>query len=88
MIRRARPVAICRRGLLVVAWLAALLIGVSAARPSSAAETGVEASVDRTNVPIDGQVIYSITVSGGMRQLPNPELPLLDADWTVYSGGT
>lgn len=57
-------------------------------RPALAADTGVEASVDRTTVPIDGQVVYSITVSGGMRQLPNPQLPVLDADWTVYSGGT
>jgi len=56
--------------------------------PALAADAGVEASVDRTTVPIDGQVVYSITVSGGMRQLPNPQLPVLDADWTVYSGGT
>lgn len=71
-----------RVAMMVIAFLWAMNL------PAMAADAGVEAAVDRTTVPIDGQVVYSITVAGGMRQLPNPELPALDADWTVYSGGT
>ncbi|HEX7879061.1 MAG TPA: BatD family protein, partial [Candidatus Eisenbacteria bacterium] len=70
---------------LVVALVAMAGLAVPGAR---AADVGVEAEVDRTEVAIDGQVTYSITVSGGLRQLPTPELPTLEADWTVYSAGT
>ncbi|MDZ4804846.1 MAG: BatD family protein [Candidatus Eisenbacteria bacterium] len=83
------PPVILRRGFaVVVVALAGILAGSLMSRPAQAADTGVLAAVDRTTVPIDGQVVYTITVSGGMRQLPNPQLPALDADWTVYSGGT
>ena len=51
--------------LMVIAFLWAMNL------PAMAADAGVEAAVDRTTVPIDGQVVYSITVAGGMRQLPS-----------------
>lgn len=54
----------------------------------AAGQAEIEATVDRNTVPIDGQLIYTVTVSGGLRQAPNPELPPLDKDWTVQSAGT
>jgi hypothetical protein len=90
MTRRAtrgtrRAMALVAMALAAMAGLAVAGFAVPAAR---AADVAVEAEVDRTEVAIDGQVTYSITVSGGMRQLPTPELPQLEMDWTVYSGGT
>jgi hypothetical protein len=72
--------------------IAALLLGASLAfapaRPAMAADVGVEATVDQTSIPIDGQVVFTITITGGLRQLPNPVLPALEADWSVFSGGS
>jgi hypothetical protein len=63
------------------------ILAAGGVRPAFA-DAEIEATVDRNSVPIDGQVIYTITVSGGLRQAPNPELPPLDKDWTVHSAGT
>lgn len=62
-----------------------LLVVAPVARAQGAA---IEATVDRNTVSVDGQVVLSITVSGGMRSLPTPQLPDLENDWTVYSSGT
>ena len=74
------------------AWLllVALVCGVFAggARPARAADLTVEATVDRTSVPLDGQVVYTVSVSGGVRSVPDPELPDLSKDFTVYRGGS
>lgn len=59
--------------------------GASTARAQGGA---IEATVDRNTVSVDGQIVFSVTVSGGMRSLPTPTLPNLEADWTVYSAGT
>jgi hypothetical protein len=66
--------------------LSAILLAVVSV--AARAETQVDATVDRTSVPIDGQIVYTVTISGGLRQAPTPELPALDKDWTVYSAGT
>lgn len=68
--------------------LLALLLALAPV-PARAADLTVEATVDRNSVPIDGQLVLTVSVSGGLRQAPNPELPTtLDQDWTVSSAGT
>ncbi len=70
------------RGLLVLVMLCC------AAGSAPAADVQLEATVDRNTVAMDGQIVYTVTVSGGLKQPPSPQLPPLENDWTVYSGGT
>lgn len=65
-----------------------LLFLLALASSVRAADLTVEATVDRTTVPLDGQIVYTVTVRGGLRQVPDPELPDLSKDFTVYRGGT
>ncbi len=44
------------------------------------------ASVDRTEVDLDGQITLTISVSGDVKSIPQPQLPSLD-NFTVYSAG-
>ena len=44
------------------------------------------ASVDKTQVGSDEQITLTISVSGDVKSIPQPELPPLD-DFTVYSAG-
>jgi hypothetical protein len=44
------------------------------------------ASVDRTEVGIDDQITLTVSVSGDVKSIPEPELPPLN-DFTVYSAG-
>ncbi|MDT8286075.1 MAG: BatD family protein [Elusimicrobiales bacterium] len=55
------------------------------AAPARAALT-VAASVDRHEVDIDGSVRLTVTVSGDTANVPEPEIPRLDA-FNVYSSG-
>jgi hypothetical protein len=68
--------------------LLGLLVAVAWADSARAQGAAIEASVDRTTVSVDGQIVLALTVSGGMRSLPAPQLPALENDWTVYSAGT
>lgn len=56
-----------------------------AAAPARAGLT-VAASVDRHEVDIDGSVRLTVTVSGDTANVPEPEIPRLDA-FNVYSSG-
>ena len=44
------------------------------------------ASVDKTQVGLDEQITLTVSVSGDVKSIPQPELPPLDA-FTVYSAG-
>lgn len=55
---------------------------------AAGADLTVEATVDRNSVPLDGQIVYTVAVSGGLRSVPDPELPDLSKDFTVYRGGS
>lgn len=46
-----------------------------------------EASVDRTQVTLDDQIAFTVTVSGDVKSVPKPTLPSLD-DFVIYSSGT
>lgn len=71
------------------AWLWAVVLVLAAGGGAArAADVQVDATVDETTIPIDGQLVYTITVTGGARNMPQPELPSLGADWSVYNGGT
>ncbi|MGB2698475.1 MAG: BatD family protein, partial [Candidatus Zixiibacteriota bacterium] len=46
-----------------------------------------KASVDRTQVTLDDQITFTVTVSGDVKSVPKPTLPGLD-DFVIYSSGT
>jgi len=53
---------------------------------SFAENTLFTTSVDKTEVELDGQITLTISVSGNVKSIPQPQLPPLD-DFTVYSAG-
>ncbi len=53
---------------------------------SYASDIIFEANVDRTEVSLDEQINLTISVSGNVQSIPQPELPSLD-DFAVYSAG-
>jgi len=52
----------------------------------SAQNISFNASVDKTQVGLDEQITLTVSVSGDVKSIPQPELPPLDA-FTVYSAG-
>ncbi len=53
---------------------------------ASAQNISFDASVDKTQVELDEQITLTISVSGNVKSIPQPELPPLD-EFTVYSAG-
>ncbi|KPL02234.1 MAG: hypothetical protein AMJ90_06405 [candidate division Zixibacteria bacterium SM23_73_2] len=53
---------------------------------SFASDIIFNADVDRTEVSLDEQITLSISVSGDVKSIPQPDLPTLD-DFSVYSAG-
>ncbi len=68
------------------ALLFAVLGVLSAAAPAAALE--IHASLDRDQVPVGQQVVLTIVVQGGVRSLPEPDVPDLSANFEVYTGST
>jgi hypothetical protein len=61
-----------------------LLLGIS---PSCFAQNiSFKATVDKTEVSLDDQITLTISVSGDVKSIPQPQLPSLN-DFTVYSAG-
>lgn len=85
---RARTDRFAAPGFWLLLLLALLTGGSWGARAARAADLTVEATVDRTSVPLDGQLVYTVAVSGGLRSVPDPDLPDLSKDFTVYRGGS
>ena len=67
--------------LIVVVFLCVLFTQLSFAE-----NTRFTTSVDKTEVELDGQITLTISVSGDVKSIPQPQLPPLD-DFTVYSAG-
>jgi hypothetical protein len=54
--------------------------------PGRAAALEVTATLDRQTAQVGEQVLLSVTVEGGLRSTPTPELPELGDAFEVYSG--
>jgi hypothetical protein len=67
--------------LAIVVWIAVFAITIEAK------DIHFEASVDRTQVTLDDQITFTVTVSGDVKSVPKPTLPSLD-DFVIYSSGT
>jgi uncharacterized protein (DUF58 family) len=63
-----------------------LLLFLSFVPMAQAQDINFEASVDRTEVSIDEQITLTVSVSGNVKSIPEPELPPLN-DFSVYSAG-
>ncbi|MGB8656347.1 MAG: BatD family protein [Candidatus Zixiibacteriota bacterium] len=79
---RGKSVDILTRAILAVM----LILSMCAAAPSFAQNISFNASVDRTEVGLDDQIMLSVSVSGNVKSIPQPELPTLES-FTVYSSG-
>lgn len=73
---------------LLCGFLLAVALVMGRPAPLLAADLTVEATVDQTRIPLDGQIVYTVTIRGGLRNVPDPELPDLAKDFSVYRGGT
>ncbi len=51
-----------------------------------AQDISFDASVDKTQVMLNEQLTLTVSVSGNVKSIPQPELPVLD-EFTVYSAG-
>jgi hypothetical protein len=67
--------------------LTLILLSVFLAIPAESKDIHFEASVDRTQVTLDEQITFTVTVSGDVKSVPKPTLPSLD-DFVIYSSGT
>ncbi len=65
----------------VIVWIAIFTMMVEAK------DIHFEASVDRTQVTLDDQITFTVTVSGDVKSVPKPTLPSLN-DFVIYSSGT
>jgi hypothetical protein len=63
-----------------------LLLFLSFVPIARAQDINFEASVDRTEVSTDEQITLTVSVSGNVKSIPEPELPPLN-DFSVYSAG-
>jgi uncharacterized protein (DUF58 family) len=63
-----------------------LLLFLSFVPIAQAQDINFEASVDRTEVSTDEQITLTVSVSGNVKSIPEPELPPLN-DFSVYSAG-
>jgi len=54
--------------------------------PSLSQDITFNAGVDKTEVGLDGQITLTISVSGNVKSIPQPNLPSLEG-FTVYSAG-
>jgi hypothetical protein len=66
--------------------LVGLLLFLSFVPLARAQDINFEASVDRTEVSTDEQITLTVSVSGNVKSIPEPELPPLN-DFSVYSAG-
>jgi len=55
-------------------------------QPSLSQDISFNASVDKTEVGLDDQITLTISVSGNVKSIPQPQLPSLES-FTVYSAG-
>ena len=55
-------------------------------RPSFSKDISFNALVDKTEVGLDDQITLTISVSGNVKSIPQPQLPSLEG-FTVYSAG-
>jgi hypothetical protein len=86
--RRIRPIhrlpTVVRQKIAV--WGVVLFLILLGAHFCSAQNIEFNASVDRTEVGIEDQITLTVSVSGDVKSIPEPKLPLLN-DFTVYSAG-
>jgi hypothetical protein len=66
---------------------AALLAAIGAALAAPALALELRAELDRESVPVGGQLVMRLVVSGGSQGLPRPRVPAID-DFDVYSAGS
>jgi hypothetical protein len=55
-------------------------------QPSLSQDISFNASVDKTEVGLDDQITLTVSVSGNVKSIPQPQLPSLES-FTVYSAG-
>jgi hypothetical protein len=67
--------------LFIVVWIAVFSM------TAQAKDIHFEASVDQTQITLDDQIAFTVTVSGDVKSVPKPTLPSLD-DFVIYSSGT
>lgn len=67
--------------------VALIALSVFLAIPAESKDIHFEASVDRTQVTLDEQITFTVTVSGDAKSVPKPTLPSLD-NFVIYSSGT
>jgi len=66
--------------------VALILLTACLTAQSEAKDIHFEASVDRTQVTIDQQITFTVSVSGDVQNIPQPTLPELN-EFAVYSAG-
>ena len=69
-------------------FIAILLIGLGLAGAASADALELSATLDREQARVGEQVVLTVIVSGGVQNLPDPEIPDLKADFDFYPAGS
>jgi hypothetical protein len=82
--KRPVPCGLLRRLSIILASSFISLLPFS--QPSFSQDVSFSAVVDRTDVGLDDQITLTISVSGQVKSIPQPELPSLDG-FTVHSAG-
>ncbi len=85
-VNEARPDASAMRWTLPIFLTINFLLLLIVSQPSFSQDVSFSAVVDRTDVGLDDQITLTISVSGQVKSIPQPELPSLEG-FTVHSAG-
>ncbi len=86
LVNKKRPAACGLLGRLSVILAISFISLLPFSQPSFSQDVSFSALVDRTEVGLDDQITLTISVSGQVKSIPQPELPSMDG-FTVHSAG-